>query len=423
MAAIKAFNALRFTPKAGNPEELVCPPYDLLDEREREAFLARNKHNIACLELPREGPDPYAQAGGVLQSWLENSVLAADETPGMYFYEAVPTPQEGQPGVTGLYCMVRLEEFENGVILPHQYTMPKPKADRFNLMCACGCNFSSIHSLYSDKEGKIYPRLRALAEGAPVMEFSGCDGTVHKVWKIGSPAEISEIAALFADKKLHIADGPHRYETALSYRNHLRAQKGVQEREADYVMMTLTNMEHPGLNVFPMHRIVRDLKNFDAEKLLENCGEYFALQKAVPGELQNALAQTRQDGEKMIGLCLPETAYLLCLRDLSIIDELMPDTGKVMRSLDVNILHNLVLERFLGIDRANMAYKKNLTYTHSAPLAVNAALNGRANCAFLLGAPRLEDIAAIASAGERLPQKSTYFYPSLIAGHIMAMVR
>ncbi len=419
MATIKAFGALRFTPKAGSLEELTCPPYDIISEEEREAYLARNPHNIIRLELPREGQDPYQQAQATFREWMDQGILATDQAPGLYLYEEVFTVAGEQKSLLGLCCMVKLEEFEKGVVLPHEQTLSKAKTDRFNLMTATGCNFSSVYCLYFDEENNIFSRLEAATQQEPLEEFQSADGITHRVWKIEDPAEIQKISTLFEEKKLYIADGHHRYETALNYRNSLMAQ-GRKVGQADYVMMTLVHMEHPGLVVFPTHRVVHGLEQFDAQQLLKDCGEHFTLTQVAVGELEGVMKQAEQAGEKVLGLCLPQGAYLLKLRSEDVMKELLPQASKAYQLLDVNVLHLLILERFLGIDKENMANQRNLYYTRDAEEAFATVSQGKANCAFLLNATKVEEIADVAAAGEKMPQKSTYFYPKLITGHLMA---
>ncbi len=419
MATIKAFGALRFTSQAGSLEELTCPPYDIISEEEREGYLARNPHNIIRLELPREGQDPYLQAQETFREWMDQGILATDEVPGLYLYEEVFTVAGEQKSLLGLCCMVKLEEFKNGVVLPHEQTLSKAKTDRFNLMTATGCNLSSVYCLYFDQENRIFSRLEAATKQEPLESFDGPDGIAHRVWKIEDPAEIQTIAALFGEKKLYIADGHHRYETALNYRDSLISQ-GKDVGQADHVMMTLVHMEHPGLVVFPTHRVVHGLEQFDAEQLLKNCAEHFTLTELAVSQLEGAMKKAEQAGEKVLGLCLPQGAYLLKLRSESVMKELLPDASNAYQLLDVNVLHLLILERFLGIDKENMANQRNLYYTRDAGEAFATVSQGKADCAFLLNATKVEEIADVAAAGEKMPQKSTYFYPKLITGHLMS---
>jgi len=416
--------ALRFTPGAGAPEELVCPPYDIISEEQRREYLARNPRNIIRLELPREGEDPYRTAGEVLGAWLEEGILACDASEGLYIYEERFNIRGEKLSVKGLTGRVRLEEFSAGVVLPHEETLSKAKDDRFRLMCATGCNFSSIYSLYFDEEGQIYPRIEELSAGEPMQCFTDGEGVEHRVWRVGDPAEVRALCAAFAGKKLYIADGHHRYETGLRYKAHLKEQGLLtgDDHPGNYIMMTLVHMEHPGLVVFPTHRIVRDLPGFDRDKLLKGCEAYFEISACPLEEAESRLAGLLRQGEKALALYTPGACSLLRLRDASVMAELLADTSDAYRQLDVNILHILILERMLGIDKANMANQKNLTYTRDAAEAAAAVDGGSANCAFLLNPTLVSEIANVAGAGEKMPQKSTYFYPKLITGHVMNQI-
>lgn len=418
MAEIKPFGALRFQEKAGSLEQLVCPPYDIISEEERRGYLARNPRNIIRLELPREGEDPYREAGETLRAWLREGILACDPQPGLYIYEEEFEALGTRRSVKGLVCLVKLEEFEKGIVLPHEETLSKAKDDRFKLMCATGCNLSSIYSLYFDERGDIYPRLAALSEGEPDVRFRTGDGIEHRVWRVCGRQAVGEIATAFADRRLYIADGHHRYETALNYRNHLRA-RGEESGGANYVMMTLMHMEHPGLLVFPTHRVVRGLEAFSLQKLLEGCKAYFDLSDCPAGEAESRIGESAKRGGKAMALYCAGKATVLELRDTGVMAELLPQASPALRQLDVSILHTLVLERLLGIDKENMANQKNLVYTRDAAEAMAAVDAGKADCAFLINPTAVEEIAAVAGAGEKMPQKSTYFYPKLITGHLM----
>jgi len=420
MAEVKAFRALRFTPKAGDIGALVCPPYDIISEEERLAYLAGNPCNIIRLELPRTGADPYAEAGAQYRAWLREGILAPDKAPGLYIYEEEFTAGGVRRRVKGIQCRVRLEEFSKGVVLPHEETLSKAKADRFDLMKACGCNFSSIYSLYFDPQNAVRSIADSLSAGAPDQQFSGADGIVHRLWCVYDPAVIARVEALFADKKLYIADGHHRYETALNYRRWL-AEQGVQAPGADYVLMTLVNMEHEGLVVFPTHRIVRGLQGYDPAALLEACGRFFdsAPLPGGPAAAQAALDRGYAAGQTVFVLYDGAGCHSLTLRDHGAMQEFGAGHSEPWRKLDVSVLHSLVLERCLGIDKENMANQKNLTYTRDAAQALAAVDSGSANCAFLLNPTRVEQIAAVAAAGDKMPQKSTYFYPKLITGAVM----
>ena len=425
MAEIMPFGALRFTQAAGEIAELVCPPYDIISDRQREQYLARNPHGIIRLELPGEGRDPYKTAGDTLRGWLDEGLLACDAEDSLYIYEEIFTVRGKTGSVKGLICRVRLEPFSAGVVLPHEETLSKAKTDRFNLMCATGCNFSSVYSLYFDRQQAIYPRVQAISAGAPLLDFTGDDGVRHKVWQVRDPAEIGELAAAFADKKLYIADGHHRYETALNYKQHLMDTGELTDdaHPANYMMMTLVHMEHPGLTVFPTHRIVRDLEHFDVGKLLRECGKYFDIAPCLSAVVASRLEQGHRTNRKALALYHSGQASVLELRDPDIMRELLPGMSEAYRQLDVSILHTLILERLLGIDKQNMAAQINLIYTRDSKEAMAAVDQGKANCAFILNPTKVSEIADVAGAGEKMPQKSTYFYPKLITGHVMNKIK
>jgi uncharacterized protein (DUF1015 family) len=422
MAELRPFGALRFTAEAGNLAALVCPPYDIISEEERREYLEENPRNIIRLELPREGDDPYAVAGETMEQWIRDNMLATDDAPALYIYEELFRSKGRDYSIKGIVGRVRLEEWEKGVVLPHEETLSKAKADRLNLMRATNANLSSIYSFYFDGESGIYQKVIEASMGEPDVSFTTpkFDGITHRVWIVTDPAAIEAITGRFADKKLYIADGHHRYETAVNYRNELREKGEITDENhpANFVIMTLVHVEHPGLVVYPTHRIVRDLAGFDEDKLLTLCQRYFDIEEIGQQEALDKLEEAAALGKKTIAFC-GSTTQLLTIRDRSLMDELLPGASEAYRGLDVNILHVLILERLLGIDKENMKNQKNLTYTRDPAEAIEAVESGGANCAFLINATRVDEIAAVAGAGEKMPQKSTYFYPKLVTGHVM----
>jgi len=414
MATIHPFRAWRFAAEAGDPATLMCPPYDIISEEQRRAYLDRNPHNIIRLELPREGADPYAEAGNTVRSWCEDGTLVRDTEAAFYVYDLVFEVNGEQKNITGLLAAVELSPFSEGVVLPHEWTLSKAKTDRLNLMKATGFNFSDIYSLYQADTKAI---LDNAMTGEPLTDLVDEDGLRHRLWAITDPATVEAIRATFADTKLYIADGHHRYETALNYKNY-RLENGIPMGGADRVMMMLVDMAHPGLVVFPTHRLLRDLPDFDADTLLRACEKDFAVERDLPLALaQEKLAAAYDRGEKAF-VCYTggDKAALLTLTSLDLMDTLLPDESAVSRQLDVNVLHSGILERLLGIDKENMAQQINLTYTRVLDEAINGVNSGAFQCAFLLNPTRVSEIQGVAAAGEKMPQKSTYFYPKLITG-------
>lgn len=420
MAEIKAFKALRFnSEKAGNIRDLVCPPYDIISEEQRLGYLKTNPHNIIRLELPK-GENPYSDAAVILDEWLKNDILEVDEKPSVYIYEEEFTVAGVTRSFKGCIVRVKLEEFSKGIILPHEETLSKAKEDRFNLMKATNCNFSQIYSLYNDESHSITADLDRLSSNKPVNELNDPDGVTHRLWIVDDEKEIKMIESAFADKKLYIADGHHRYETALNYRNYCR-ENGIGNGGEDYVMMMLVDMEHPGLLVLPTHRIVRDLSGFDAEKVMSECAQYFDIMDIDGTEkIETALNEQYKAEKKAFAFYAGGNSFkLMVLKDSSVISDLLPEKSTAYCGLDVSVLHTLVLERIFGIDAENMAKQINLTYVKKTEDALESVESGKAQCAFILNPTRVEEIRDVAAAGEKMPQKSTYFYPKLITGLVM----
>lgn len=432
MAEIRPFRALRFTEKAGALEQVVCPPYDIISEEQRREYLERNANNIIRLELPREGEDPYAVAGDVLKRMLSDGILKQDDVPAFYIYEIefsldgmsdISAMYGGTYSVYGLIAQVHLEEFDKGIVLPHEETLSKAKQDRFNLMKATACNFSDVYSLYNDDGGESETNdiLAVAMQEQPVSVLTDEAGLTHRLWAVTDEGICKAIQERFTDTKLYIADGHHRYETAINYRNWRREQGTPIGADSDYIMMMLVEMNHPGLVVFPTHRLLRDLPDFDPNALIEKCRDLFDVEEALPlSAIDERLEHAYIEGKRAFGFYTGgDTATVLTLKDLAVMDAALPDLSEASRRLDVNVLHTLILEQLLGIDKANMAQQINLTYTRSLTEAIEGVRSGAYQGTFLLNPTRVSEIRDVAAAGEKMPQKSTYFYPKLITGLTM----
>lgn len=422
MAVVRPYRALRFTKAAGDLKELVCPPYDIISEEQRKQYLLRNPHNVIRLELPREGADVYAAAGETLKSWIQQGILRQDDRDSLYIYEESFSLGRKQYSFQGIICQVRLEEFSKNVVLPHEETLSKAKTDRFMLMSATNCNFSQIYCLYQDDANRTASRLQKWTAGQPDIAFTDDSGVDQKLWVITDPAEIGELVQDFEARKLYIADGHHRYETALRYRDHLREQGLAKPGDdADYVMMALVDIANPGLVVFPTHRIVRNIPAFDGAALLEEAACLFDVRKLDdPALVQSELDAAYDEGKKAFGYFDKEQGWnLLVLKAPEQVPALFPEKSEALALLDVTVLHSLILERQLGISKEKLADQTHLTYTRSFEEAHQTVLDGEADCCFIMNPTKVEEIAAVAAAGEKMPQKSTYFYPKLITGLVM----
>ncbi len=423
MAEIKPFKGMRYnTFLAGKIGELCCPPYDIISEEERLGYIAQNEYNVIRLELPKEGEDVYKTAGEVLDMWRNTGVLVHEIKPAVYIYEEEFNAYNKRSSVKGIIVRVKVEEFSKGVILPHEFTLSKAKADRFNLMKATNCNFSQIYALYMDEEHTTLKTIDRLSDRKPDQKFTDNDHVTHKLWIITDEKVIEKLVNDFADRKLYIADGHHRYETALNYRNYCR-ENGISKEgdPQDYQMMYLVDMQHPGLVVFPTHRMVRDLESFDKDEVLKGCEEYFDITKFTSvGNINSELAKQYKQGKKAFGFyCGKGEWYLLVLKDIEVMADVLPDLSEASQQLDVSVLHSLILEKTMGIDKENMANQINLTYTKFFEEAIMKVDKGEFQCSFILNPTRVTEIRDVAAAGEKMPQKSTYFYPKMITGMVM----
>lgn len=424
MAKIKPFKALRFTDKAGKISELVCPPYDIINEEQRLALLGTNEHNLIRLELPR-GDEPYKNAAKTFKEWLSDGIVACDEKEGIYLYEEKFSVKGKEYSLKGFVSLVRLAEFSEGVVLPHEETLSKAKTDRFNLMTETGCSFSQIYSLFMDEDKAVSSKVEALSVGEPDICFTDGEGVTHSLWCVYDKDAIDYIADKMTDKKLYIADGHHRYETALNFAHANSKNLKDDNERTNYCMMFLINIESSGLVVFPTHRVLHSLENFDAAELLERCkGDFDILENQPLEAVEELLDAAGAKGEKAFAFyCGGERFSLMTLKNKAVMAEILDGKSAAYQSLDVSVLHSLVLERLFGIDKENMAKQKSLFYTRDIAEAISEVGSGKANCAFFMNPTLVTEIRDVAAAGEKMPQKSTYFYPKLVTGLVMNKFR
>ncbi len=421
MADIRPFKALRFTEKAGALVDNVCPPYDIISEDERQALLASSANNIIRLELPR-GEHPYEEAGNTLNKWLVDNIVAQDEKDGLYVYEEAFECEGRSYKIHGIICLVKLEEFSKGVVLPHEETLSKAKADRFNLMSKTYCNFSQVYSMYIDDEKVIDKEVRAIMTSKPKVDFVAKDGIVQKLWIENDKSVIDRIVEAFKGKQLYIADGHHRYETALNFRNHL-SEKGEYE-EGDlsgYIMMFLADINDEGLVILPTHRLVKDLDSFDESEVIDKVSELFEVEK-LDG-IDKIKEQIVNEMPTFAFYTGKDYYYRLTLKSRDAVSKVVKDHSEAYKLLDVTALHSLILEPVFAIDKENMAQQKNLTYTRSIDEAIASVKSGKSQCTFILNSTKIHQLKDVALAGDKMPQKSTYFYPKLITGLVMNKFR
>ena len=440
MAIISAFKGLRYnTNKVSDLSLVTTPPYDVISYDAQEKYYSMHPDNIIRVELGKDSPDDnesnnkYTRSGSYIDEWINDQILVYDEKPCLYIYEQDFNISEWEIKTRrGLVALVKLAEFSEGVILPHETTLSKAKTDRFNLMDATHANISQIFSLYND-ENAVSSILQEYTESHPCeSEFENQDGITERIWAISDMDIIQKICNAFSNEKLFIADGHHRYETALNFRNKEASSNPTHTgaEPYNYVMMTLVDMNDPGLIVFPTHRVLKDLPDFNSSEFLEFAKKYFNIDKI---EFNKSYAQSyvreqirislEQSGEfeKVFGYydALGDWYYILSLKNISDMDVALPDRATAYKNLDVTILHTLILDEFFKIDAENMANQINLSYTREIKEALDWVNSRRYNCAFFLNPTKVDEIKEIALSNEIMPQKSTYFYPKLTTGLVM----
>lgn len=420
MAEIKTFKALRFTDKAGDISKNVCPPYDIISDGQRVEYLNDSPYNIVRLELPK-GEKPYEEAGRTLEKWLDEGILKQDDKDGLYIYEEEFEAYGQKYTIRGMICLVKLEEFSKGVVLPHEETLSKAKNDRFNLMSSTYCNFSQIYSMYIDDTNDISKKVNEIGSRTPDIEFKTADGVTQRLWVSQNDADNEYITSRFKDKQLYIADGHHRYETALNFKKKMIEDGTLTDstQNGNYVMMFLIDIDNPGLVIFPTHRLVRDLNDYDEDKTVEGIKKYFDVEK-ISGIQNMSEALRASDDKRTYAYYTGKDYYYLCrIKDESVVKEKLTDKSEAYCSLDVTALHTLILEEVFAIDKENMANQINLTYTRDFDEAIQKVKDGTFQCSFILNSTKIHQIKDVALAGEKMPQKSTYFYPKLITGLVM----
>lgn len=425
MANIKPFKALRFNTKiAGNIKDLVSPPYDIINDKQYKNYIDSSEFNIVRLGLPK-GIDPYNNAKHLLNEWIKNGILKKDEQDSIYIYEEEFNLSGQNKKIRGFICLVKLEEFSKKIILPHEETLSKAKEDRLNLLKATSCNFSQIYSLYIDEQNKTTSIINTACSRKPDIETTDSEHLTHRIWQITDKNIIDNLSKQFANKKLYIADGHHRYETAINYRNYLKENNIIKnESPANYTMMMLVNIADEGLVVFPTHRLIKNINNFNSDEVIYKCRPYFEIeQKNNIHTINEELNILYNENKKAFAFYCGEKKWTLFkLKNNINIKELVPNCSESLLNLDVTILHNLILDKAFGINKENMKNQSNLSYTRSTNEAIESVDNKAFQCAFILNPTRVTEIIDVALAGEKMPQKSTYFYPKLITGLIMNQI-
>ncbi len=432
MATVYPFRALRFERSRIPIDKVLTQPYDKITKEMQERYYGLHPNNIIRVVLGKtnvndtDSDSVYTRAAATLKQWRSDGVLEKLNTPAFFVY----FQRFVVPGTTdirerkGFIGIAQLEDYENKVVFPHERTLTGPKKDRLELLRHTRTHFEQIFMVYEDPEQKIDRLLATAARAEPDIQVEDEYGVTHTIWTVTDPAILKTVQEHMSDKKLIIADGHHRYETALTYRDEMRPRNGGITPNASYERMTMAffNMDAPGLTILPTHRVLANVAGYSPQTLLSRASEFFDI-TAAPPNIEQIRISLHEAGAKQtaIGLCTDggNRMNVLALKKSVNAAAVLPDLSPKQRDLDVIVLHRLLIEKCLGITEDAVKKESNITYVRELDKAVQAVREGRAQLAFLLNPTGLHQMRDVAYEGNVMPQKSTDFYPKVLSGLTM----
>jgi uncharacterized protein (DUF1015 family) len=406
LTSIKPFRPYRYTAKAGGPAKLLTQPYDKISPAMRAAYLAASPHNLVRVILGESSASDndknnvYTRSAGYFEQWIREGILAQDPEPGFYaYYQDFEVPDTGEQATRkGFIGLGRVEDYSAGIVHRHEQTLSGPKRDRRAVLDHTRAHFGQIFMLYPDREGQIDLALETAVKGSPLVDVTDDYRARHRLWAVNDPGALGLIEQYMSNKKLLIADGHHRYETALAYRN-----DHPEDEAAKYVMMTFINMYSPGLKILATHRVLRKLEGFDAAAILKQAGAGWKAARLDSAEALKRAMGTPNAAVVRIGMVTADGAWLL-------------ERARKDGELDVPVLHTEILGGWLGISEEAVREESYITYVRGMDAAIAEVRDKGAQVAFLLDPTPIDDMARIAFGGGVMPQKSTDFYPKLLTG-------
>ncbi|MBN1918464.1 MAG: DUF1015 domain-containing protein [Verrucomicrobia bacterium] len=432
MAEVRPFRGLRYNPAKVPIESAATQPYDKITPEMQDAYYEASPHNVVRLVLGREtpdddvaneaGPNKYTRAAEFMNQWATDGVLVEDAEPAIYASTQIYEVEGHTYHRRGFVALLKLEPFGSGLVYPHERTFKKYKDDRLRLMRATNANHGHIFMLYSEPGRPISRLLERIEErGKPVMSVEAL-GVRHTMTPITDPGEIETIVRVMADKQLVVADGHHRYETAINYRDEMRQRHGV-GGPYDWCMVTMFNMEDKGLVIRPTHRLVRNLDGFDPGALRRKLEVYFTIDECRVGQIGSTIRSSSSDQTRLALYTGGERALVLTLIDRWRLPQAVKQEapGPVL-DLDVTVLHGLILDYVLGLSREQQGQVGNLWYVATISEGVEGVRSGEYQAAFFLNPTRIGQVRAVALSGNVMPQKSTDFYPKLLTGLVMRRI-
>lgn len=419
MIKIKPFNALYYNKDTDKDlSKLVCPPYDVISPVEQDYFHNLNPHNFIHILFEKDipGEDKYARAGILFDSWLKEKILIQDEKPAIYFYSQQYNIKGEKKTRLGFIALLRLGD-KNSSIFGHEHTRIEAKEDRLKIIRSVNANLSPIFIVSRDNKRIIQRVFTRYIKNTPAfMEVKDKENTIHKIWKINSPEILSLIEEGMQDEDAFIADGHHRYEVSCAYRDEVKKKlrdRLPEESSLNYTLAYFTNTDSRGLSILPIHRLLKLEKPLDLDGFLLELKKYFDVEEIKEKNRLFFLMEKGGRSEHLLGMYKDKKYWLLRLKNIKILDRLISDKPKEYRTLDVSILNHIIFKDILGYDSAN---KNNLKYSAYAEDFIEAQDSQPLSIAFFLNPVKMEQIIAVALNGNKMPAKSTYFYPKVLSG-------
>ena len=418
MPEIKSFKGIRYNPeKIENLSDVITQPYDQINDQMERMYKDKSPYNFVRLVLTKyaEGHDrqkEYADAKRHYDDWMKTEIFMQDDTASIYPYWQEFTIGDKKYTRKGLTCLVRLEELGKGNILPHEKTLSKPKADRLNLLRITQKDFEPVFLLYTDPKNVANKALEKYCAKDPLILAKDEKEVTHKIWRVDAASVVNKVVKAMNGSIFVIADGHHRYETAFNYRNEL---EGIDENHpANYKLITLVNIDDPGLVVLPTYRLIKNISEFNLESFLKKTNEYFEIKKT---DRDNIIKELNAGGVGTFGFYSSITAYILTLKSPDIMKKFLPDRSNEYCGLDVAVLHTLLLEKVLGIEPEKI--EDHVRYERGEEQTMRRIDNEEYQLAFLMNPTKPEQVKEVAQNKERMPQKSTDFFPKLVSGLVL----
>ena len=443
MATVKPFRAFRYdTQKINAPiSALVCPPYDVIDPAMQDALYNKSACNVVRVEFGKQeaadkpGADRYSRAAATLAQWFKEGSLKEDARPSFYLYEQTFDIASGGASTSkvvvrrGIFGAVKLEPFGTGCVFPHEETFGGPKADRLNLMRACSANLSPVFGLVPDEDSALSKLMeKGVSLKKPDMELTEENGVVNRLWVIDDAAWCAAVADRLSNKNIFIADGHHRYETSCNYRDERRAAdndpNGTVSRDYESTLMMCVAMSDPGLYILPTHRLIQEAHGLSKEAFLNDAGKFFDIADASEAQLLKLAEE--ETGPVKFGVIFKDGSRKIVTVKPAATAEMkrvQPAKSDAWRSLDVSVLQELVLKGILRLSEEKVLRKEGVSYTPDTRQALNKVSAGPGYVmGFILRPTSIQQVRDVASGGEKMPQKSTYFYPKLLTGLVIRKI-